>query len=259
MPPMRQTHPTGKSQKSVQPSGKKFSTLPVGQIISTSPRHPASIRGAFRDRHERWVRDAKAAAATPDERRGPRTAKSCGPDAPTLASTRRRCLRIAPGMVARKPGHQGEREGNRKTIAQGRPVFPVNLWWTYSCGFSFPREAAGAAERPAFPAPSTLGDCACKARVDAPRERAPVFALCGLNPQRFSVIWGSVRRDVPRMIFCSPPNGRPLDLVAKTGESSGATAIYQTIKTKLRGNAVLGKDIRWVGRALLKSASGLAL
>jgi hypothetical protein len=24
-------------------------------------------------------------------------------------------------MVATKPGHQGEREGNRKTIAQGKP------------------------------------------------------------------------------------------------------------------------------------------
>jgi hypothetical protein len=25
-------------------------------------------------------------------------------------------------MVARKPGHQGEREGNRNTVAQGMPV-----------------------------------------------------------------------------------------------------------------------------------------
>jgi hypothetical protein len=37
---------------------QKFSALPVGQIISTSPRHPVPVRGAFRDRHERWVRDA---------------------------------------------------------------------------------------------------------------------------------------------------------------------------------------------------------
>jgi hypothetical protein len=28
-------------------------------------------------------------------------------------------------MVARKPGHQGEHGGNRKTIAQGRPGVPV--------------------------------------------------------------------------------------------------------------------------------------
>jgi hypothetical protein len=46
-----------------------------------------------------------------DERRVRRTAKSCGPDAPTLA------FKLAgsdlQAMVAKKPGHQGEREGNR--------------------------------------------------------------------------------------------------------------------------------------------------
>jgi len=47
----------------VQSSAQKYFALPVGQIISTSPRHPASIRGAFRDRHERWVRDAVDALA----------------------------------------------------------------------------------------------------------------------------------------------------------------------------------------------------
>ena len=42
--------------------------------------------------------------------------KSCGPDAPTLASS----LRIHPQvMVARKPGRQGEHEVSRKAIAQG--------------------------------------------------------------------------------------------------------------------------------------------
>jgi hypothetical protein len=30
-------------------------------------------------------------------------------------------LRIALAMVTKKPDHQGEHEGNRKTIAQGRP------------------------------------------------------------------------------------------------------------------------------------------
>ena len=47
-----------------------------------------------------------------------RTAKSCGPDAPTLASS----WRSYPlATVARKPGHPGEREISRKTIAQGMP------------------------------------------------------------------------------------------------------------------------------------------
>ena len=40
----------------------------------------------------------------------PRTAKSCGPDAPTLASSRRSS---PPATVARKPGHRGEREASR--------------------------------------------------------------------------------------------------------------------------------------------------
>jgi len=39
-----------------------------------------------------------------------RTAKSCGPDAPTLASSWRS---NPPMTVANKPGHRGEREGNR--------------------------------------------------------------------------------------------------------------------------------------------------
>ena len=49
-----------------------------------------------------------------------RTAKSCGPDAPTLASSRREAS-FSAVRVARKPGHPGEREGTRKTIAQGKP------------------------------------------------------------------------------------------------------------------------------------------
>jgi hypothetical protein len=58
-----------------------------------------------------------------DEQRRMRTAKSCGPDAPTLASSWRGVIRVA--TVANKPGHRGEHEGNRKTIAQGKPDDPV--------------------------------------------------------------------------------------------------------------------------------------
>src|ERR1700733_11334220 len=54
-----------------------------------------------------------------DERRVTRTAKSCGPDTPTLVSSCAGFIRAA--TVARKPGHRGEREISRKTIAQGRP------------------------------------------------------------------------------------------------------------------------------------------
>ena len=40
-----------------------------------------------------------------------RTAKSCGPDAPTLAFKSRGSIREM--TVTKKPGHRGELEGNR--------------------------------------------------------------------------------------------------------------------------------------------------
>jgi len=46
-----------------------------------------------------------------DERRLARTEKSCGPGAPTLASSCADTIRAA--MGARKPGSQGEHEGHR--------------------------------------------------------------------------------------------------------------------------------------------------
>src|SRR6266550_1950511 len=47
-----------------------------------------------------------------------RTAKSCGPDAPMLASSLRE---EAQATVSNKPGHRGEHEVSRKTIARGMP------------------------------------------------------------------------------------------------------------------------------------------
>src|SRR5256886_14262657 len=47
-----------------------------------------------------------------------RTAKSCGSDVPMLASSLREEAQMT---VATKPGHRGEHEGNRKTIARGMP------------------------------------------------------------------------------------------------------------------------------------------
>ena len=47
-----------------------------------------------------------------------RTAKSCGSDAPMPASSLRE---EAQATVSNKPGHRGEREVSRKTIARGMP------------------------------------------------------------------------------------------------------------------------------------------
>jgi hypothetical protein len=55
-------------------------------------------------------RDAMAAGGASDEGVRRRTAKSCGPDAPTLASSWRS---DPPARVTNKPGRPGEYEGNR--------------------------------------------------------------------------------------------------------------------------------------------------
>ena len=38
------------------------------------------------------------------------------------------CGSFRKATVARKPGHRGEHEAAVKTIAQGRPGVPVDLW-----------------------------------------------------------------------------------------------------------------------------------
>src|ERR1700761_5487895 len=96
----------------VHPCAKKYSAFAAGQISGISRAVPRHQKGRFA-----IVTNVGAGCGGRlgafDEWHMRRTAKSRGPDAPTLASTRRRCFGIAPGMVARKPGHQGEREGNR--------------------------------------------------------------------------------------------------------------------------------------------------
>jgi hypothetical protein len=94
-------------------------------LIST-PNHrqippiPCPREGRLRDRHGRWcgMRWTRAMSATNDV--DPRTVKSCGPDAPTLASSSREAKLLGEdgGKKARSPGSSKEAV---KTIAQGRP------------------------------------------------------------------------------------------------------------------------------------------
>jgi hypothetical protein len=84
--------------------------------------------------------------------RFPHTAKSCGSGAPTLALSWRRCSSIVPMTGARKPGPREEREGNRKTIAQGMPsCFGVPVVTKACVLSSFAHKAVGAAEAPGIP------------------------------------------------------------------------------------------------------------
>ena len=105
-----------------------------------------------------------------------RTAKSCGPDPPTLGSS----WRVdPPATVANKPGHRGERDHKPSTHRAGNAGLSRRTCGDYArVVFSFPREAAGALARPAFPAPSVIeGQCFGIARTQsAPRECTVAFS-----------------------------------------------------------------------------------
>ena len=94
--------------------------LPLPPNQSDHSRIPHPIRGALRDRHERWARDAMDAIdhETNDFIADGEVAWSWRPDAGAKLAV---MLRITQMTVARKPGHRGERVISRKTIAQGRP------------------------------------------------------------------------------------------------------------------------------------------
>src|SRR5439155_21708664 len=81
-----------------------------------------------------------------------RTAKSCGSDAPMLASSLREEAQMT---VSNKPGHRGEREVSRKTIARGMPGRSgVTVVTMLVCFILFRTRGCGCIKRPAFPAPS---------------------------------------------------------------------------------------------------------
>ena len=147
-------HPAGNGDRGDLPLGQfvdrrvklffgfseKYFCFHAPQINSRTVPVPAH-RGAFRDRHKRWAWDAVDAAAfcaRRDRRAGwrkarerstasgrgmlQRTAKSCGPDASTLASSLAEARSAQPGWtkpsirkatVAKEPDRRGEHEGNR--------------------------------------------------------------------------------------------------------------------------------------------------
>jgi hypothetical protein len=96
------------------------------------------------------VRDAVDALALQDEQGLRRTAKSCGPDIPTLISS------FAEVSARRRwqqsPAHRGDHEGSRKTIARGMPGDSgVTVVTMLVCFFIFAHKAAGACDAPGIP------------------------------------------------------------------------------------------------------------
>jgi len=131
--------PTGKSLKICPALPRKIFRFPrrANHLYKLAPSRPqrggsrsSRTRGGTRwtrqRRHAQWSQGGpfRARELVTARRRTAvsRTAKSCGPDAPTLASSfcggeRRPTGRTSPPIrkatVARKPGHRGEREGSR--------------------------------------------------------------------------------------------------------------------------------------------------
>src|SRR5712675_1801866 len=90
-----------------------------------------------------------------------RTAKSCGSDAPMPASSLRE---EAQATVSNKPGHRGEREVSRKTIARGMPGRSgVTVVTMLVCLFYFACEASvtGLEESIPFCVIHSPGTCFC--------------------------------------------------------------------------------------------------
>jgi len=139
---LRQNNPTGKIQ--LKASGKSG--------ISIRPVSPDK-RGVAQRQRTRGL-DAVDAGDGGDDRLNARTAKSCGPGAPMLASSWRRCSRIAPMTVAKKPGHRGEHEASRKTTAQGKPDASAGPVCSCACFCARCTRDRGCSAHPAFPAPS---------------------------------------------------------------------------------------------------------
>src|SRR5260370_37493715 len=164
----------------VQSLLQKYFASPVGQIISTNSRHPTPQEGRIAIvTNAGWVAvDAAAFCARWDRRAGrktcerspargremlQRTAKSCGPDTPTLVSSLRSCVGPAGlrqnlsaddgGKRARSPGRV--RHKPLKPLRAGMPgdsgvlvVTPVRSPNT-KC-----TRGSGSTAHPAFPTPS---------------------------------------------------------------------------------------------------------
>src|SRR6202035_3099885 len=104
-------------------------------------RCPASIRGAYASSRT-LVRDAMDAGGVARRAAPARTAKSCGPDAPTLASSLRKSFRKRRWQTSPVTGESAKE--TVKTTARGMPGVSGVTVVTNSRVFYTTREAAGA-------------------------------------------------------------------------------------------------------------------
>jgi hypothetical protein len=149
--------PTGNFPNSLSSPFRK--NISLRRLVETALliRYPVPQEGALRGRHGRWVRDAMDVKRRVQSLHGRtaclRTAKSCGPDTPTLVSSWRDSAddggnkARSPGRARRKPLKPLRREGR----VSGEPVVTnARVYYT--------TRGCGCIGHPAFPAPSVWRD-----------------------------------------------------------------------------------------------------
>src|SRR6185437_2941682 len=106
---------TSSNQKSCQVSSAKIFLFRFSEIHDYPLRYPASTGGAYRDRHGRRKWDAvdarRLSAHVAPTKASSRTAKSCGPDSPTLGSSLR--VTSSQAMETIEPGTPGRARSSR--------------------------------------------------------------------------------------------------------------------------------------------------
>src|SRR5437763_2630497 len=114
------------------------------------------LKGAYRDRHERGAGCGGREAARKTNARASRTAESCGPDAPTLASSWRKYFRWRQWQQSPVTGESAKE--TVKTTARGMPgVTGVTVVTMLVCFFIL-HARLRAHRAPGIPAPSDVSD-----------------------------------------------------------------------------------------------------
>jgi hypothetical protein len=154
-----------------------------------------------------------------DEQRVTRTAKSCGPDASTLAFKLAGSNSLA--TVTTKPDHRGEREVSRKTIARGMPGDTGVTVVTNSYAFLFCMRGCGRIVRPAFPAPSEFQMRFITGKTRAPRAARPRRCRCVYKRDRRGVCIGEYRGCLSLPRLCPFVGSRRAKLAVRWREAPG--------------------------------------
>ena len=149
---------------------------------------------------------------TPDDGK-PRTAKSCGPGAATLALPAGACSRTT---GARKAASPGRARISRKTIARGRPgclgCTCQNRVHSFS---SFSTRRCGRSQRPAFPAPSLRRGSERNDKTRAKARRGNAF--------------GCLKTESANSVHLAPLAGRGSRALARRVRGLSASPLWQPI------------------------------